>query len=102
MTQPEGPKEYCTVNTSLKTLLATFSAALKAALLMVASSLVALLAGTPKLSPALVKTSGRRGAGFLEWALLGALALTIAGILWAIFPSAFSGLLNDIRDRLGQ
>jgi hypothetical protein len=75
--------------------------AVRAATLLAAVWSTVLAALAPA-TPALIPVRTRRGAGFLEWALLGALALTIAAILWRIFPSAFEGLLNSIRDAIGR
>jgi hypothetical protein len=65
---------------------------------LVAAWIAIVASGTPTLAP----VRARRGAGFLEWALLAALALGIAAILWRVFPSAFEGLLNRIRDGINR
>lgn len=55
------------------------------------------------MSPVLsgVSARARRGAGFMEYALLAALAVGIFLILSRVFPGLFEGIIERIRGALG-
>ena len=55
----------------------------------------------PSLVPVPVTSRARRGAGFLEYALLGALAVGIFLVINALFPGVFTGLFQRIRSAVG-
>jgi len=55
------------------------------------------LEAKPQLSLARVSTSNRRGATFIEYALLAAIALFVFFIFRTILADIFTNLLNNIR-----
>lgn len=55
----------------------------------------------PSVVPVPVPARVRRGAGFLEYALLGALAVGIFLVINALFPGVFTGLFQRIRSAVG-
>ena len=63
------------------------------------SALLSVYFMSPVLSGVSART--RRGAGFMEYALLAALAVGIFLILSRVFPGLFSGIIDRIQSALG-